>query len=125
MPIWLWGVVVLAYESDPRLCGTGPWGVLVLGNFLIPGYVDPGRGGTGPRLSSSIQISLSPLGPTGWLAEGLGGTGTGRRLLLPSAKTTSTWARSWLPSRRWVGGVLVLAYPALCPRLSGDWSGYW
>ena len=47
------GVLVLAYESDPRLCGYGPRGALVHGNFLVHGYADLSLGGTGPRLSHS------------------------------------------------------------------------
>ena len=50
------GVLVLAYDCGPRLCGLGPRGVLVHAYFVVHGYVDPGRGGSGPRLSGSTAI---------------------------------------------------------------------
>ena len=136
--------MVLAYESDPRLCGPGPLGVLVLGYFLIPGYVDPRRGGTGPRLSSSIQISLSPQWhgprllstwiraagvvvlaypapskvpslPTGWLADGLGSGGSWSSLIRAPAAAGSRKGSEGLPERS-----------RGAPRLRGPGPrGYW
>ena len=50
------GVLVLAYDCGPRLCGLGPRGVLVHAYFVVHGYADPGRGGIGPRLCHSTPI---------------------------------------------------------------------
>ena len=97
-------------RGSPLLRGSGPRGYWSSLTNVVPGYVDPGRGGYWSSLilwSTAMQVRAG-----------------GVLVLAYELHPNSLSPHGRFPAMG--RGVLVLAYTALGPRLPGDGSrGYW